>query len=286
MAIKPYTLEEKQSALRDSFRRMEPVHIHWRMLEALYRTGAQRELTMLDLNRILPFPIPGSFLRTVNMVLPHISMIINTVVSRDPKFIVVPTGGDEEVVETNARIAKNVLEYFWKRTDATSTLRDMTQDMVILGNQLPRYTYGFNANATWKGFDFSILFQGVAKQDLYITEIFNGNVFRGPANGPLHMMVYEQHMDYWRDASSSLGANPNAYFAKPYSVFDGDNSKNYGRPVSRYLPSGAYLRMKNIRAGYTIPAKLTKKVLIKSAKLPNLNKSGIPCNFDLAIWCS
>ncbi len=134
MAIKPYTLEEKQSALRDSFRRMEPVHIHWRMLEALYRTGAQRELTMLDLNRILPFPIPGSFLRTVNMVLPHISMIINTVVSRDPKFIVVPTGGDEEVVETNARIAKNVLEYFWKRTDATSTLRDMTQDMVILGN--------------------------------------------------------------------------------------------------------------------------------------------------------
>jgi hypothetical protein len=79
------------------------------------------------------------------------------------------------------------------------------------------------------------------------------------------MMVYEQHMDYWRDASSSLGANPNAYFAKPYSVFDGDNSKNYGRPVSRYLPSGAYLRMKNIRAGYTIPAKLTKKVLIKSA---------------------
>ena len=138
-------------------------------------------------------------------------------------------------------------------------------DMVLLGNQLPRYTYGFNANATWKGFDFSILFQGVAKQDLYITEIFNGNVFRGPANGPLHMMVYEQHMDYWRDASSSLGANPNAYFAKPYSVFDGDNSKNYGRPVSRYLPSGAYLRMKNIRAGYTIPAKLTKKVLIKSA---------------------
>ena len=140
-------------------------------------------------------------------------------------------------------------------------------DMVRLGNQLPQYTFGFNANASWKGFDFSILFQGVAKQDLYITEIFNGNVFRGPANGPLHMMVYEEHMDYWRDASSPLGANPNAYYAKPYSVFDGDNSKNYGRPVSRYLPSGAYLRMKNIRFGYTIPEKFTNKLLIKRANI-------------------
>jgi hypothetical protein len=81
------------------------------------------------------------------------------------------------------------------------------------------------------------------------------------------MMVYEEHMDYWRDASSPLGANPNAYYAKPYSVFDGDNSKNYGRPVSRYLPSGAYMRMKNIRFGYTFPEKLTNKLLIKRANI-------------------
>ena len=129
-----YTLKDKQAAIRDSLRRMEPVHVHWRMLESLYRTGAQRELTMLDLNRILPFPVPGSFLRTVNMVLPHLTMIINSVVQRDPKFVVTPMGGDIAVVERNAKIANSVLDYFWKRTDATSTLRDMTQDMVILGN--------------------------------------------------------------------------------------------------------------------------------------------------------
>lgn len=129
-----YTLKDKQAAIRDALRRMEPVHIHWRMLESLYRTGAQRELTMLDLNRILPFPVPGSFLRTVNMVLPHLTMIINSVVQRDPKFVVTPVGGDVSTVERNAKIANSVLDYFWKRTDSTSTLRDMTQDMVILGN--------------------------------------------------------------------------------------------------------------------------------------------------------
>lgn len=129
-----YTLKDKQAAIRDALRRMEPVHVHWRMLESLYRTGAQRELTMLDLNRILPFPVPGSFLRTVNMVLPHLTMIINSVVQRDPKFVVTPVGGDFTVVERNAKVANAVLDYFWKRTDSTSTLRDMTQDMVILGN--------------------------------------------------------------------------------------------------------------------------------------------------------
>ncbi|MEO6134136.1 MAG: TonB-dependent receptor [Ginsengibacter sp.] len=140
-------------------------------------------------------------------------------------------------------------------------------DMVIVGNQLPRFLYGFNFGASWKGFDFSAFFQGVGKQDLYISELYNGNVLRGPANGPLHMMVYKEHLDYWRDDTSPLGANPNAYFPKPYAVYDGDNSKAFGRPTDRYLQNGAYLRLKNIRLGYTIPAKITNKVLIKSANI-------------------
>ena len=129
-----YTLADKQAALRDSIRRMEPVHQHWRMLESLYRIGAQREVTAIDMNRILPFPTPGTFLRTVNMVLPHLNLIINSVTSRDPKFVVTPIGGDETVVEKNASIAKAVLDYYWKRSAATDVLRDMTQDMVVIGN--------------------------------------------------------------------------------------------------------------------------------------------------------
>lgn len=139
-----YTLQDKQAAIRDALRRMEPVHLHWRMLESLYRTGAQRELTMLDLNRILPFPVPGAFLRTVNMVLPHLTMVINSVAARDPKFVVTPVGGDVAVIERNANIARAVLEYFWKRTDSTSTLRDVTQDMVLLGNGFAKVGWAYS----------------------------------------------------------------------------------------------------------------------------------------------
>lgn len=143
-----YSLEDKQAVVRDAIRRMEPVHSHWRMLESLYRTGAQRELTMLDLNRILPFPVPGAFMRTINMVLPHFTMIINTVSARDPKFVVTPVGGDLVSIERNAQVAQSVLSYFWKRADATATLRDMTQDMVILGSGFAKVGWSYTETTT------------------------------------------------------------------------------------------------------------------------------------------
>ena len=138
-----YTLQDKQAALRDAIRRMEPVHSHWRVLESLYRTGAQREITQLDVSRILPFPVPGAFLRTVNMLLPHLTLVINSVAARDPKFIITPLGGDPEVIERNGMTAKAVLDYFWKRSDATAVLRDMTQDMVILGNAFAKVGWSY-----------------------------------------------------------------------------------------------------------------------------------------------
>lgn len=142
---KPYTLQDKQAAVRDALRRMDPVHTHWQMLESLYRTGAQRELTQLDISRILPFPVPGSFLRTVNMILPHLTLLINSVAARDPKFVVTPTDGDPYIVERNGQTAKAVLDYFWRRSDSTSILRDMTQDMVVLGNGFCKVGWAYDA---------------------------------------------------------------------------------------------------------------------------------------------
>ena len=142
---KSYTLQDKQAAVRDALRRMDPVHTHWQMLESLYRTGAQRELTQLDISRILPFPVPGSFLRTVNMILPHLTLLINSVAARDPKFVVTPTDGDPYIVERNGQTAKAVLDYFWRRSDSTSILRDMTQDMVVLGNGFCKVGWAYDA---------------------------------------------------------------------------------------------------------------------------------------------
>ena len=140
-------------------------------------------------------------------------------------------------------------------------------DMKVVGNQTPRYTYGFHLSGSWKGFELSAFFQGVGKVDLWVSAADNGNYFRGPANGPLHATVLVEQLDYWRDASSPLGANPNAYFAKPYSVFTGENNKNYQIPNDRFMQNGAYLRLKNLQLAYTIPKSITKKASIDKVQI-------------------
>lgn len=148
----------------------------------------------------------------------------------------------------------------------TNTLADHG-DRKIMGNERPRFSYGFRLSASWKGFDLAAFFQGVGKLDLWISEAANGNYFRGPANGPLHATVLKEHLDYWRDDTSPLGTNPGAYFAKPYSVFTGENTKNYETPNDRYMQNGSYLRMKNLQLGYSIPKSITQKVSISNAKI-------------------
>ena len=41
-------------------------------------------------------------------------------------------------------------------------------DRVIIGDPFPRYTFGLNLFAQYKGFDFTLFFQGVGKRDVYL----------------------------------------------------------------------------------------------------------------------
>ncbi len=148
----------------------------------------------------------------------------------------------------------------------TNTLADHG-DKKVIGNNTPRYLYAFNARANWKGFDLSVFLQGIGHRDLFVMTMNNGNPFRGASQGPLHAEVWEGQLDYWRDATSPLGANPNAFYPKPYSVFTGPNDKAYGNPTDRYLENGAYLRLKNVQLGYVIPKNILKKVNISNAKI-------------------
>src|SRR3546814_9019489 len=40
-------------------------------------------------------------------------------------------------------------------------------DLKVIGNSMPRYSFGLTASASWNGFDFSVFFQGVGHQDWY-----------------------------------------------------------------------------------------------------------------------
>ena len=112
-------------------------------------------------------------------------------------------------------------------------------DRKILGNTIPRYTYGANIDLGWKSFDFSLLLQGVGKQDGYLS----GSAIEPFAGGGT---AYEYQKNRW----TVDNPNPNAVF--PRLFFSGSN--NY-QPSDWWLRSAAYLRVKNIQLGFT-PSRL------------------------------
>ena len=131
--LKPYDLKSAQDMVRAAIRRDEPRHKKWRALEALYRTGslelakqAENEAGKIDL-------LPEIDRQVVNLVLPHINVMLASIVDRDPKHLAEPVGGDPDS-EDLAKTAEGVVSYFWHRTQGTMELRDATQDALLLGN--------------------------------------------------------------------------------------------------------------------------------------------------------
>ncbi len=127
-------------------------------------------------------------------------------------------------------------------------------DRKIIGNNRARYQYGMFINAEYKGFDFSMMLNGVGKQDLYWN-----NPVRFPYTDEFKV-VYSYQLDYWTPE------NPDAYFPRNYAL--GGVNYGYSRwTQTKYLMSGAYMRIKNITVGYTLPGSLLEKVKIDKLRV-------------------
>lgn len=126
-------------------------------------------------------------------------------------------------------------------------------DLKVIGNNLPQYSYSFLFGSSWKGFDLNMLWQGVAKRDLWLS----GPLFFGGAGGLWNAVVLEQHFDYWTPE------NQNAYFPIPYLEKGGKNQQIQ----TRYLQNGAYLRLKSLQIGYSFPESLIHQAFMNHLKI-------------------
>jgi TonB-linked SusC/RagA family outer membrane protein len=134
-------------------------------------------------------------------------------------------------------------------------------DRKVIGNSTPRYQFGLNLGAEWKGFALNMFWQGVAKEQLML----NGNMMWGFQQMFANTLTAAT-LNYYRDADatkySGLGKNLNAYFARPYN----DPNMNAKNQITqtRYLQNAAYARLKNLQLGYTIPRALTNKAKLQA----------------------
>ena len=101
----------------------------------------------------------------------------------------------------------------------------------------------------YKNFDFSCLMQGVGKRDLML-----GGAYFWGFTDEWRTPTTEQ-LDYWTPD------NPNAYY--PRQRFGGGG--NF-QSQTKYLQNGAYMRMKQLTLGYSIPKALLSKVRINSLR--------------------
>ncbi|TEB45393.1 TonB-dependent receptor [Flavobacterium circumlabens] len=109
-------------------------------------------------------------------------------------------------------------------------------DLVLLGKDQQQYLFGFNANASWKNIDFSMMIQGVGKRS-FMPNSEMITPFAQPWISPLAI-----HADYWTPE------HQDAAFPRPYLR----GSHNY-ITSDRWVLNGAYARLKNIQFGYSLP---------------------------------
>ena len=111
-------------------------------------------------------------------------------------------------------------------------------DFFYLGSPLPDFTYGFNANFGYKGFDFGIQMQGVQGID-----IFNGTS-QYKRSSTANWNLGRDMTNRW----TGEGSTNNSLYPRLNA-----NDVNNSRMSDRFIEDGSYLRIKNIQFGYTIP---------------------------------
>lgn len=119
-------------------------------------------------------------------------------------------------------------------------------DRTILGGSLPRYQYGGNINLEYKNFDFGLTFQGVGKQNFYVSQNFI-RPFQESWLSP--STVYANN--YWSTYNTQQ-QNQNARYPRLTENAAGNNYTF----SDHWLVNGAYFRVKNITFGYTLPSEV------------------------------
>lgn len=142
-------------------------------------------------------------------------------------------------------------------------------DLKIIGNETPRYNFGIRGTAEYKGFDFTLFFQGTMKRDIIPAKTFYLSHYTSEWSVPQKM-----NYDYWRED------NRDAFFPRARM-----NGSAVNENQTRFMLNGAYIRCKQLALGYTIPKYITEKAKISKLRVyfnaDNLFEfSGMPDTFD------
>jgi hypothetical protein len=132
--------------------------------------------------------------------------------------------------------------------------------MTVIGDPNPKFTFGFNVNLEYKGFDFNCFFNGSYGNKIYNAAKMNwyGNTGQGnwakDALNAYRAPVYQngELVDPGNTKSNLFRLAPNA--------------DNY-RISDYWVEDGSYIRLQSMQLGYTIPDKYTSKIGVEKFRM-------------------
>lgn len=161
---------------------------------------------------------------------------------------------NEEINHTTCLSGTQIGDYIVNDTNGDSKID--TDDYIPLGNYNPKATWGFNTNIKYKNVELSFGFNGVIGRSLfnYQMAIFDasGECFSVPSQ-------------YYADNCYSPDKNPDGFFAMPNTNFSLARKSTYAS--NRFVESGDYIRLRNLRLTYTLPKSIISKVGLHSFKM-------------------
>ncbi len=130
-------------------------------------------------------------------------------------------------------------------------------DRTLLGGSLPQYYYGGNINLNYKNINLSVSFQGVGKQNAYLSPDMIRPLLNGAQNVPALV-----DGNYW-SMYNAVEQNTSVQYPRLSQV---SNSSNYVLS-DLWLFNGAYFRMKNITLSYSLPVGLIEKLKLQGVSI-------------------
>ncbi|HCW07793.1 MAG TPA: SusC/RagA family TonB-linked outer membrane protein [Cytophagales bacterium] len=123
---------------------------------------------------------------------------------------------------------------------------------VVLGNPNPRWYGGITNTFSYKGFDLSILFQGVQGNKIYNS---GGQYMSASASNGFDNQTPDQ-LNAWK--------NPGDKTSVPELRMFFGNGVN---PSNRWLSDGSYLRLKTLTLGYNLPKSVASKFKVDKIRI-------------------
>ncbi|TKC62332.1 TonB-dependent receptor [Pedobacter hiemivivus] len=143
-------------------------------------------------------------------------------------------------------------DFKFKDVDGDGVI-DLTKDRELVGNYLPKFTYGFATSFEYKNIDLSAAMQGV-----YGNKILNlSRRYFANKEGNMNNMI--SSLDRFISESNPGSGND----VRANRVAKGSN----GTTSTWHVENGSYLRIRNIALGYTLPEKLAKKIAMSKVRL-------------------